>query len=350
MVRTPTLAQKIGALLVVLAIAGSTGDAHPEQGAAVTVLRWDVASYPEVSVYVAVCDERGNPVPGLNAGNFQVSEEGEPVGGLTCTVARPDEQRLALVLVIDTSGSMKGAPLVAAKRAVLDLISRLGPQDHCTVTGFSARVTEIAQFRGNDSSAARALNALRARGDTALFDAVVHAAERVRDATADRKAVVILTDGRDTASATARSEAISQAQKSGVALYLIGLGPRCDRAGLKAMAAATGGAAYFTGAPDELSHIYRQVLDRVRCFYALRYHSPGGNPGSRRTFRVEVVWDGVSGADSRQYILPTRLAEPRSPWGWLRAHALALGVGTLILINLLLATAVIVIRRRHAFG
>jgi Ca-activated chloride channel family protein len=323
------------------------GLAAADQGSSAKMLKVDPSSFPQVACWVDVLDAAGKPLAGLTAGDFSLSEDGSKVARFGCLPARPDKQKLALALVIDTSGSMRGDPLTQAQRAASDLVSRLGPDDYCAIVGFSSEVKTIAEMRGRDPGAMGKLRDARAGGDTALYDAVIHAAQALSDQPASRNAVIVLTDGQDNASHASRSEAVSRALECGVPVFTVGLGD-ADPASLQELAKATGGGCYLTSHPSELVNLYRQILERVRTYYVLTYASPR-TKADKRWRTVEVALASRAGASATgHFVVPENTGQP-DLWDWseLSERALPIAIGAAVILNVVLLVGIAQRRRRR---
>jgi Ca-activated chloride channel homolog len=148
------------------------------------------------------------------------------------------------------------------------------------------------------------------RQATALYDAVFIAADEilaredyraaVSDDTVTRRAMILLTDGVDNASARKLDDAIERAVRSGVVIYSIGIGDRFRFEGvredvLRRLSAETGGRAYFPHGPDDLMDHFRQIENEMRSQYLLAY-SPSNTARDGAFRRIEVRLGGRSDA------------------------------------------------------
>ncbi len=104
-----------------------------------------------VSALVSVLDEAGQPVNGLTAAEFSVSENNTPLEAQQLTVSRADEP-LTVALLIDTSSGMaKPGPdrvraIDAAKDAAIAFIERLDDDDQVAVYEFNERASQVQDF------------------------------------------------------------------------------------------------------------------------------------------------------------------------------------------------------------
>jgi len=188
---------------------------------------------------------------------------------------RPDERRLPLniALVIDASGSMAGAPLAAAKAAVLDVVESLTAADHVSVVSFASDTQLHAETVRLDAvgklAVRRAVAGIDTRGSTALCDGWLAGCEAVarRQATtsgAERHRVVLLSDGHanqgetDPAALARHADALRQ---RGVVSSTVGVGCNYSPTQLQAIAEAGGGRMHDAELPEEIARIVTAELN-----------------------------------------------------------------------------------------
>jgi len=233
----------------------------------------DDSAFPDVTAYVTVSDGAGMPVAGLPQDAFGAAEDGRPITGFRVQAVVSQQRGIALILALDLSGSMKGSALDAARSAAKALVNALGPQDTVAILGFSEQVRWLQDSTTDRASALRALDGMTAQGDTALNDAIYEAAGRVGALPAGRRVVVVLTDGRDTASTISQDRAITQAQAMQAPIFTIGFGPEINASALGEIALQTGGSSTIAPSLDQLSESFQRVLRQLKQQYALSFRS-----------------------------------------------------------------------------
>jgi VWFA-related protein len=225
-----------------------------------------------VELNVSVFDEAGRFAKGLDRSAFTVLEDGavQELSSFEFAESLP----MALGLVIDGSGSMdKAMPLV--KQAATEFVTNLvGERDKGFVIEFRERPTLLAPMTSKRSELVRAIGETRAGGATAFHDSVVLGLYQFRSL-AGKKALVVLTDGKDNHSSTDWPTLKRYARTAGVPIFLIGLDLSIFDVGLKGrlkeIAEDTGGEAFFVGGAKELPAIYRKIESEVRAQYFLSY-------------------------------------------------------------------------------
>jgi Ca-activated chloride channel family protein len=268
------------------------------------VTQIDTAHYPDVTLYVSVTDPSGNPVGGLAARDFAITEDGQPVtisnfvgGGATS---------ISTVLVIDRSASMGEAnKMRGAREAARAFVRQMRPGDQTAVIAFDSRPELIVPFTSDTARLDQAIRRIDTGESTALYDSLVAGVDLLKDA-GGRRALLLVTDGRDCiqepcadnpASTATLDGAIKSATAAGQPVQVIGLGDRDDadeRTGidegvLRQIADQTGGAYFYAPGGDQLADLYRKLSADMQREYALTYHSPRPfYDGTRRDIRVSV--------------------------------------------------------------
>jgi Ca-activated chloride channel family protein len=186
------------------------------------------------------------------------------------TTWRRDRKPANVLLVLDNSGSMGDMnKLEQAKAGLRGFFANAAPQDRIGLMKFSTRpqlLVPLAPFGVNRGRLQSAVNQIFPENDTALFQATA-AGLNVVKAKADTSrinAVVLLTDGQDTAGGINEGQLLSQldaegrAETGGVKLYTIAYGADADKALLARFADATGGKA-FEGDTSNIDSVYLSI-------------------------------------------------------------------------------------------
>jgi Ca-activated chloride channel family protein len=169
-----------------------------------------------IEVPVAVTDRTGRYVPQLRQQDFRVLEDGEPQQVVFFSTERVP---IHVALVMDTSGSTRGT-IGDIQEAAIEFINQLQSGDQVMLVSFSSEVIVEQEFTNDRGRLATAVRRTQPNGSTKLYEAVyLTVAERLRHVEG-RKAMVILSDGEDTASREASAdEAINVCSESDVVAY-----------------------------------------------------------------------------------------------------------------------------------
>ena len=240
-----------------------------------------------VELYTTV-SEKGRPVNYLQASNFKVFEDGavQKIEGFEYVKNLP----LSLGIMIDTSASML-EPLPEAEQAALKFIDfSVGEKDRAFVVSFDNEPYLLSKLTGRRDKLIRSLSGLRAEGSTALYDAIIYGLYQFTGIKG-KKALVLLTDGKDTASKFDFDTLVEYVKKSGIAIYAIGLnisGSDLEvKYKLNKIAQVTGGQTFYISSIKGLEGVYRQINEELRSQYLLTYYS-SNNQEKERWRKVEV--------------------------------------------------------------
>ena len=244
-------------------------------------------SVDAVELYTTVSD-KGRPVAGLQASNFKVFEDGAIQKIESFEYVK--NLQLALGVMVDTSASMLESLPDAEQAAMAFLDYSVGPKDRAFTVSFDNEPYLLAKLTNRKDKLFRSFAGMRAEGSTALYDAIVYGLYQFTGIKG-KKALVILTDGKDTASKFDFETALDYVRRAGIAVYGIGLkisGADLDvKYKLNKLAQATGGHTFFIDSAKNLESVYHQINEELRSQYLLTYYSttPGGKDKWRK---VEV--------------------------------------------------------------
>jgi VWFA-related protein len=250
----------------------------------------------QVELPVVVLDHDGRPVNGLKRDAFKVFEDGKEmkVDSFGTTAELP----LALGILVDISGSMEESYPDVRKAISGFSGALLRPGDRFFLMTFAWDAVLQVPWASDPRLVDLALERVKPEGGTSLHDAVVKALEQFRGQ-AGRKALVLLTDGDDTASRTNWDVALRFCRTVRTPIFPIGFRiSRLDffiRDHLKELASATGGQAFFTGKGEALAEVYRQISEQLRAQYLLSYRSPSTKSAEQfRSVKVDVSGEGLT--------------------------------------------------------
>jgi len=352
--QTPRLWPTAAAVGLACCLLCGPGGAAPNragaEGIEVMLHRVEGVAFPQVSAFVAVTDERGASLTGLSSADFMVTDNGQPVKDLSALSVLSDGASIAVVLLVDRSGSMRGEPSAEAAAAARDFASRMSQGDRLAVLTFAGTVGEVPEPTRDHALALAPLDDARVGGNTALYDAVVRAAEALAQQDADRRAVIVFSDGRDTASRATLADCLEAASAADVALHCVALGHPVAADVLSALADGSGGVLLHAAEAADMRHVYRAVTEQLTNEYVLTYSAPeAALDDIWHTVAVSVRDSAREAADARQYL------RPQTEWmaAWRGVSGLApvtATVGGLIVLNLGLVTAFAVRGRRRRCG
>jgi Ca-activated chloride channel family protein len=246
-----------------------------------------------VTVPVYVTDSRGRRVSGLGPADFELREDGRRVE--TAYFAAGAE-RVALLFLLDASGSTRDL-ITRQRETALAIFGRFGPGSRVAVMQFRERA-ELALPFSTDAGRAPEAFRIAALPDrrTAIFDAALAAVRAFADGRphpAERRIVILISDGLDTASTVRASAAVAEARRLGVSFYVIhlplfeprgaSLVARRPSKNFRELAEQTGGQFFVVGdarssldprAEHDLRPVFQAIAEDLAGQYVLGYHAP----------------------------------------------------------------------------
>lgn len=264
------------ALLVPLLSPGQTTSPQrtPSFGAGIDV----------ISLNLSVTDARNRLITGLSEADFAVFEDGiRQELSLFTREALP----LSVALMVDCSASMD-EKLPVAQEAGSRFVRTLRPEDLGQIVQFNERTTVLQDFTADRAALEGAVRNTSASGSTALYNALYVTLKQLRNQgrpeAPRRRAIVLLSDGEDTASLVNDDQVLALARQADVGVYVIGLRPDrpLDRQRaafsqatyfLTTLTRDSGGEVYFPSSLSELDAVYERVAEELRSQYTVGYVS-----------------------------------------------------------------------------
>ena len=271
-----------------------------------------------VDLHVSVLDKSGKLIPGIPQSAFKVFENGveQPL-----SVFSREDVPVSMALVIDNSGSMRYKREEVAA-AAMALVTSSNPQDEVCIVNFDDRAYLDLAFTNDPKKLRLALAQLKARGGTAMRDAISGSIDYMRKhASKDKKVLLVITDGNDNTSRVTLDQAVTEARQSGVLVYSIGIltdedfgEARSARHALKALAEASGGQDYYPKNLRDIEKITPQIAQEIRNQYILGYQPTHTElDGSFRQIKVAVAGFGKPTIRTRTGYYATANANGANP-------------------------------------
>ena len=310
--------------LVVAAPAAASGT--------LTVKKVDTSGFPTVRVTVQT------GVAGT-APDLQITENGVPARNLTPV---DPGAPAAIALVIDTSNSMAGQKLQDAINAASGFVSTQKDGNLLAVYGFGSQPYPAARLSADKTEIVTAISQLGTGGKTgtALYGAIQMAATDLHTAPAQRRIMILLTDGASQSDTATLDDALKSAEDAGVDVYPIGIATTgTAKSVLDQIAKATGGTSSVATDSSALSSIYDAISAELGTSYTYLYQSAVA-PGA--PIKLELSAKGL-GTVEQSLNAPGQLAPPSSgggglklPQGAVGRMMLAISVGLFVLLAMAL--------------
>jgi len=254
-----------------------------------------------VSMAAIVRDSRGKVVSSLKREDFEVFDGGQPRPLLDLRTEKAAPASVALL--VDGSGSMKvGFSADAALRvssAILDSLDEA--RDDAALYSFDTRLLTIRGFTHDLKAVGGALGEVESWGSTSLYDAIAGTSALVAKRTANRRAVVVLTDGADTTSAYTPTQVSEIASAVDVPVYVViwDSRPVASRtateteriAALGMLTDLTGGQLFIAGDHPSMNRAIAILLEELRHQYVLAFEA--APRGGWRSVQVRTKKKGL---------------------------------------------------------
>ena len=223
-------------------------------------------------------DESDHLVESLGRDDFAVVD-GETVVRDFRSLARSSETALEIVVLVDTSQSVE-----KHFRGIVGDVSRLATAvpsdgtDELSVVTFAGAHSRLLCARDCASSWAQEnIRALRAEGNTPLYDAMIEVASNLtaRRRPDVRQIVILFSDGNDTISRASAREALNELMTTGAVVYAVSADSSSANRRLEEIAEATGGRLLVWGGVNVLE----TILAEQRASYVVTYLLPSRDKG-----------------------------------------------------------------------
>ncbi len=263
----------------------------------------------------------GRPVTDLTAGDVQVFDEGRRQRVVHFSQGREGNARV--LLLVDASGSMNAdLKLASTRMAMLQLLAALDPADEVALAGFDSKYWGVVAFTKDRKKIENAWSELAPFGTTALHDALNKGAEDLASWGEGRRAVILITDGIDTASKKTPDEVIARSRSLDVPIYTMSVVSPIDDPGskyftgpdhnlaaqgavlLERYAQMSGGAAFVVSAFRELKLAADQIVNELKHQYRIGYDLPESGPRGFRRVEVRSTRKGVTVRTRSGYVPP----------------------------------------------
>lgn len=252
--------------------------------------------FPEVTMTISVDG-------GTNVDDLAITEDGQEVVDVEIAPLGESNVGVDVVLLVDTSGSMKPARSTAIS-AAKSFVRELPNEVRIGVVSFADSATVEQDLTSDKRVVLDALGGLETTGETALYDGVdtalgLFASEAQRN-------IVLLSDGGDTASRASLGEVTSAASRADTAIYSIALEtPETDKDALRLLSGSSGGS-YLSTATGDLKSVYGKIASTLSQQYLVSYMTEAGG-----ATEIELGVSGPGGSDS--FVFETPAGAPGAP-------------------------------------
>jgi VWFA-related protein len=274
-----------------------------------------------VNVVATVTDSHGRYVPNLSADDFTLEEDGAQQE--ISHFSQDQNVPVSVGILLDTSGSMD-RKIRTAVEAVDRFIRRIHADDEIFLVTFSGQTVLRQDFTDDREKLSQALRHITPTGGTALYDALGEGLGKLRSARHSKRALLVITDGQDTASVTKLDQVLHSIRASELLVYPIGISPLTyaengqpraidipisaflpSKAGsqsrrddvdlnvLRALAESSGGRAFLlaeslSGRGSQIEKVLDTIAEELRSQYTLGFYPAKPDDGRFHQIHVRV--------------------------------------------------------------
>src|SRR5215475_13448243 len=200
--------QALGSVALLLTIAAAIAAAQ---------VRVDVRL---VNVVATVVDSRGRSISNLKVDDFILEEDGKAQA--ITHFSQDQNVPVSVGILLDTSGSMD-RKIRTAVEAVERFSRRIQENDEIFLISFSGRPVLRQDFTDDREKFSQSLRRITATGGTALYDALTEGLVKIRSGKHSKRAILLITDGQDTASTAKLEDVLQTIRQSDLLIYPIGI-------------------------------------------------------------------------------------------------------------------------------
>lgn len=232
-------------------------------------------------------------VRNLRPGDFTVLDDGVPQ---PLAFFGDESIPLDVVFLVDASQSVRIRQQFQREALGAFLRTLLRPGDRAAVLWFNNTVHVEQDFTSDPGALLGAMNRIPSGGATSLYQAIAAASDRLATCRG-RRAVVVLSDGRDTFSDLRLENALECAQRADAVVYGVNTSfarwavtPEFRRNDpLEYLATETGGEVYYTAQANDVEDALSRLSGRLRERYTLGFYpSASGQKGRYHRITVKV--------------------------------------------------------------
>lgn len=302
-------------ILVVLNLAGVSALAQSE--VRVALREANLSNFPTLALPVTVVNSSGVPVLDLTDANFEILEDGKPLTIDSATAQINSGASIAVALVLDLSNSAQIEEVKSATNQFLDTLENRGSNVRVAVIGFNdpldfADIDPVKEigFTSDLNAVRSVVNALPKGGASAVYEAIYKGVLITADEVADYRAVIVMTDGYDTASRPeiAQGDKPTEAAKERdipvftIGVYVPGMGSNPNY--LNVVARETGGRYRELVDFGQLDDLFEDVVLQLQTEYLLTSRTTLSPDGKGHVFTVRATTTEGAGETTRSITYP----------------------------------------------
>jgi len=242
---------------------------------------------------ISVADKNGKLITNLTQQSFKVFENGaeQPI-----KIFKREDVPVSMGIIIDNSGSMRDKRQ-KVETASIDLVKASNPRDEVFIVNFNDEAYLDVEMTNDMKKLEEGVARIDSRGGTAMRDAISMSIDYLKQkGKKDKKVLLVVTDGNDTASTGSLEKLIDKTRQGEVLVFAIGLLNEEERREAKKAKRAldeitreSGGLSFYPKDLAEVDKITLEVAQEIRNQYTIAYSPTVQNlDGSFRQIKVTV--------------------------------------------------------------
>ena len=271
------LALSASALLLVGLLAGPS--LAQSQDPEIVIVEVDLSRFDEDGLTTIVAEIRN--IEDLDTSKIVVAEEGVVFANSDVSVQTIEESsvEVGVVLAIDVSGSMVGAPLEAAKAAAIKFVNEKRASDNIALVTFETEVAVLVPFTTNARAVTSIIGGLEVGANTSLYDAIIASSALYRDSSLQPH-IIALTDGDDDGSVASLQDAVQVVSSDEIRVFAIALeSPNLNPEPLQEIASASPGGIFLsTSDNSQLDALYDQIRRELNNKVVISFNARQNDP------------------------------------------------------------------------
>ncbi|MBF0458808.1 MAG: VWA domain-containing protein [Nitrospirae bacterium] len=252
----------------------------------------------KVTLAAAVHDKNGHPVAGLKKDSFMLHADGKRIADFS--FKQTSEDPLSVIILVDVSGSMKGVPIVEAKKVIAQFMGYLKETDYVSLVTFGAGVNKVIGFTKDKDIINSKVDELRANENkTVLFKSVTEGLKQIASSPTAKSAIVLLTDSKDEHSGIDEADVIAAVRQSTVPVYTIALGKYEYTGFMKRISEISGGQFFLFPKYEDIARLAGAATSRLKAMYMFEF--PFSASSGKYTAAIKLNYDGVDISAQKEF-------------------------------------------------
>ncbi|MHB8277101.1 MAG: VWA domain-containing protein [Candidatus Humimicrobiaceae bacterium] len=272
---------------------------YADQGSTLSIKQIQNTNFPETIIYFSVFDSSGIPLKNLQKDDIEIEENDKIITDIKIESIINNETPAYISLLIDSSGSMKGAPLEEAKNAAKTFISSLKDADEAKIFTFNDKVIIVQDFTKDKDLLNKAIDNIESEGTkTVLNMAAYKGLQDLEAKPSGQRFLILLSDGKDEDISINADDAIELAKNDKIPIFSIGFGENFDKESkkydeeankaLNRFSILTGGLFLVAKEEADLKASFSKISDLLSYQYKVTYNSVMPKDGKEYEVAVSV--------------------------------------------------------------